>query len=104
MAARRRREPVGWMPVRRSWRSSRGVETVLGSRFGGGDGGGEVDVVASRASSLTGGVVVKVWVEERGMGPRRAGFRRQRSAGRMTYTGIAMFNGCMIERTHLRSR
>lgn len=81
MAARRRREPIGWMPVRRSWRSSRGVETVLGSRFGGGGWGGEVDVV-SRASKLTAVVVVKLLLEGRGMDPRRAGFRRQRSAGR----------------------
>ena len=49
MEARRRREPMGWIPVRRSWRSSRGVETVLGSRFGGGVEGEEVGVV-SRAS------------------------------------------------------
>lgn len=82
MAARRRREPIGWTPVRRSWRSSSGVETVLGSRFGGGDWGGEMDMV-SRASALMGGVVVKVWLEKRGIGPRRAGFRRQRSAGRI---------------------
>ena len=55
MEARRRREPMGWIPVRRSWRSSRGVETVLGSRFGGGVEGEEVGVV-SRASFLR-------WVE-----------------------------------------
>lgn len=83
MAARRRREPVGWMPVRRSWRSSRGVETVLGSRFSGGDWGGEVVGVASRASTLRVAVLVKLWLEERGIGRRRAGFRRQRSAGRI---------------------
>lgn len=65
MAARRRREPMGWMPVRRSWRSSRGVETVLGSRCGGGGGGGEVDVVGSRASSFRWVVVVKLWEEHR---------------------------------------
>ena len=82
MEARRRREPMGWTPVRRSWRSSRGVETVLGSRFGGGVGAGEMDV-GSRASSFRWAVVVKLWAEDRGMGPRRAGFRRQRSAGRM---------------------
>lgn len=46
MEARRRREPMGWIPVRRSWRSSRGVETVLGSRFGGGVGEEEVGVVS----------------------------------------------------------
>lgn len=53
MAARRRREPMGLTPERRSWRSSRGVETVLGSRFGGGGVGVDVDVDAvSRASSF----------------------------------------------------
>lgn len=82
MAARRRREPIGRTPVRRSWRSSRGVETVLGSRFGGGDWGGEVDVI-SRASTLTLGVVEKLCLEERGTSPRQAEFRRHRSAGRI---------------------
>lgn len=82
MEARRRREPIGEIPVLRSWRSSRGVETVLGSRFGGRVGGGEVDVV-SRASFLPAVVDVKLWAEDREMGPRRAGLRRQRSAGRM---------------------
>lgn len=82
MDARRRREPMGWTPVRRSWRSSRGVETVLGSRFSRGVGGGEADVV-SRASSGRWAVIVKLREQDRGLGPRRARFRRQRSAGRM---------------------
>ncbi len=57
MEARRRREPMGWRPVRSSWRSSRGVETVFGSS-GGGDGAGEVDA-DSRASSFCWVLVVK---------------------------------------------
>lgn len=98
MAARRRREPMGWTPVRRSWRSSRGVETVLGSRVGGrGDG---VDVV-SRASSFRWVVVVKLWVEGRGLGPRLAGFRRQRIAGRMVEVGTAMMN---VTKIYIRCR
>ena len=82
MAARRRREPMGWMPVRRSWRSSRGVETVFGSRFVAGLGGEGADVV-SRASSFCWAVAVKLREEDREVCPRQAGFRRQRSAGRM---------------------
>lgn len=81
MDARRRREPMGWTPVRRSRRSSRGVKTVLGSRFGGGGAGG-VDVV-SRASTFRWVLVVKLGEEQGGMGRRRAAFRRQCRAGRM---------------------
>lgn len=55
MEARRRRDPMGWTPLRRSWRSSRGVETVFGSRFG----DGSVDVVW-RASSFRWVLVVKL--------------------------------------------
>lgn len=75
---------MGLTPERRSWRSSRGVETVLGSRFGGGGGGVDVDVdVVSRASSFRWVLVVKLGEEHRAMGRRRAVFRRQCSAGRM---------------------
>lgn len=88
MAARRRREPMGWIPVRMSWRSWRGVDTVLGSRVRGG-GAGEVDV-GSRASSFRWVVVVKFWVEGRRIGPRLAGLRRQRNAGRIVDVGTAM--------------
>lgn len=83
MAARRRREPMGLMPERRSWRSSRAVEAVLGSRFGGGGVGvGDVDVV-SRASSFRWVLVVKLGEEHRTLGRRRAALRRQCSAGRI---------------------
>ena len=82
MAARRRREPIGWRPERRSWRSSRGVETVLGSRFGGGGVDVDVDVV-SRASSFRWVLVVKLGEEHRTTGFRRAAFLRQCRAGRM---------------------
>lgn len=82
MAARRRREPMGFTPERRSWRSSRRVEAVLGSRFGGGGAGVDVDVV-SRASSFRWVLVVKLGEEHRTLGRRRAAFRRQCNAGRM---------------------
>ena len=84
MAARRRREPMGLTPERRSWRSSRGVETVLGSRFGSGGVGVDVDVDAvSRASSFRWVLAVKLWEGHRAMVRRRAVFRKQCSAGRM---------------------
>lgn len=72
---------MGWTPVRESWRSSRRVETVLGSRSGGGKAGAVV--VGSRLSSFRWGLVVKLGEELRGIGRRRAAFRRQRNAGRM---------------------
>ena len=80
MAARRRREPMGWRPERRSWRSSEGVKMVFGSRFG--SGGVDVDGVG-RASSCRWLLVVKLEGEDRVPGCRLAAFRRQCSAGRM---------------------
>lgn len=80
MAARRRREPIGWRPERRSWRSSEGVKMVFGSRFGGG--GLDVDVVG-RASSCRWVLVAKPEEEHKVIGCRLTVFRRQCSAGRM---------------------
>ena len=80
MAARRRREPMGWRPKRRSLRSLEGVKITFGSRWGGG--GVDVDVVG-RASSCRWVLVVKLEEEHRVMGCRLAAFRRQCSAGRM---------------------
>lgn len=92
MAARRRREPMG-TPVWRSWRSLRGVETVLGSRVGGGGRGG-LDV-GSRASSFRWMLVVKLEVEGMAPGPRLVRLRRLRNAGRMVEAGAAMMEDCM---------
>ena len=75
MAARRRREPMGLTPVRRSCRSSAGMKTVLGSRFGGG-GVGEADV-GSRASSFRRALVAMLGEERRGVDRLRAAWRRQ---------------------------
>ena len=80
MAARRRREPMGWRPERRSWRSSEGVKIVFGSRVGGG--GVDVDVIGT-ASSRRWVLVVKQEEEHRVTGFRLVAFRRQCSAGRM---------------------
>lgn len=56
-AARRRREPMGLTPVRRSWRSCDRVMTRLGSRGGGGTSVGEV--VVARSACRAAGVVLK---------------------------------------------
>ena len=75
-AARRRREPTGWRPrVRKSLRSCRGVLTISGSRYwdggaGGGGGGAALIVDSMVASSCLNAVVLKLWDEGRGPGPK----------------------------------
>ena len=80
MEARRRREPIGCLPVRSSWRSSSGVEMVLGSRMRGEGVGADL---LSRALSFRWVLVVKLGKARGMVGRRRAAVRRQCNAGRM---------------------
>lgn len=83
MAARRRREPMGWRPwVRARIRSSRRVETVFGSSIGGGGGDEDEDMGSMAASSCFEADVLKLRLEGKGIKLDDGPLRRHRNAGR----------------------
>ena len=83
---------MGWIPVRISWRSSRGVQTRFGSRFGRGGGGAADVVVSGVASSFLWVDVLRLWEQIREIGPRLMGAHKHLSAGRIVQSGPDILN------------
>lgn len=76
--------------VRSNSRSSRRVDTVFGSRMGGGGGGEDAEVVSRVASSRLEAEVLKV--EEWGLSCDRWIFCKHLKAGRIVYIGTAILS------------